>query len=127
MSVAETENLLIMEKFLLLIREDVKKESEASEEEFDANIQKMTKWVEELAESGNYISGEPLKTSGRYVGKDYILSDGPFIEAKEAISGYVFIQAENINQAAAIAQNCPEVVDGRVVIEVRPIIEIDNE
>lgn len=115
-----------MERFLLLIREDVAKQREGTDEEFDANIHEMTKWVGELAESGNYISGEPLNTSGRYVSKDYIMSDGPFIESKEAISGYVFIQAENINQAASIAQSCPEVVKGRIVIEVRPIIALDD-
>ena len=115
-----------MENFLLLIREDVKKESEVSEEEFNANIQNMMKWVEELAESGNYISGEPLKTSGRYVSKDQIISDGPFIEAKEAISGYVFIKAENLDHAASLAQTCPEVLNGRIVIEVRPIIPLKN-
>lgn len=111
-----------MEKFLLLIREDVRKESEATEEEFNANIQKMVKWVERLAESGNYISGEPLATSGKYVSNSDIVSDGPFIEAKEAISGYVFIRAENLDHAASLAQTCPEVADGRIVIEVRPII-----
>jgi hypothetical protein len=116
-----------MEKFLLLIREDVKKESESSGEELDASILTMTKWVEELAESGNYISGEPLQAFGKLVTKDVILSDGPFIEAKEAISGYVFVKAENINQAASIAQSCPEVLTGKVVIEVRPIIEMDDE
>ena len=113
-----------MEKFLLLVREDVKKESKLSEEEVNANIQVMMKWVEELA--GNYIGGEPLKPVGKYVSKEQIVSDGPFIEAKEAISGYIFIQAENIDHAASIAQTCPEVLDGRIVLEVRPIIEMDQ-
>ncbi|WP_221392361.1 YciI family protein [Dyadobacter sp. NIV53] len=115
-----------MEKFLLLIREDVKKESGLSEEEFNKNIETMTRWVENLAETGNYISGEPLKPEGKYVGNEHIISDGPFIEAKEAISGYVFIRAENIDQAASIAKTCPEVIDGRIVIEVRPIIEMEK-
>ena len=110
-----------MEKFLLLIREDYEKEAEGN---FDDGIQEMTRWVEDLAESGNYVGGEPLKNNGLYVGKDYIVSDGPFIEAKEAISGYIFIQAENLSQAGAIAQSCPEVTNGRIVIEVRPVVEL---
>lgn len=112
-----------MKRFLLLIREDLAAQRRATSERFNANIQEMTRWVEELAESGNYIAGEPLATRGNYVRSEYVLSDGPFIEAKEAVSGYVLIQAENINQAAAIAQSCPEVLKGRIVIEVRPIIE----
>ena len=116
-----------MKRFLLLIREDVGKQRMASDEQFNANIRQMTRWVEELANSGNFLSGEALKTTGNFVRRDHIISDGPFIEAKEAISGYVLIQAENVNQAASIAQNCPEVLQGRIVIEVRPIIAANYE
>jgi len=116
-----------MEKFLLLIRENIQAQLGKADEAFEDGIQEMTKWVEELAESGNYISGEPLQPTGKYVSKDYVLSDGPFIEAKEAISGYLFIQAQNLNQAASIAQSCPEVINGNIFIEVRPIISLDND
>jgi hypothetical protein len=113
----------MMERFLLLIREDVQLQSQVADELFDANIQEMTRWVEELAGSGNFLAGEPLQTYGSYVGRDYVLSDGPFIEAKEAVSGYIIIKAENVDQASAIAQTCPVVLQGRIVIEVRPIFE----
>jgi hypothetical protein len=112
-----------MERFLLLIREDVKLQSKVSDEQFNANIQEMTRWVADLAGSGNYLAGEPLQTYGSYVSRDYVISDGPFIEAKEAVSGYILIQAENVDQASSIAQTCPVVLQGRIVIEVRPIIE----
>jgi hypothetical protein len=114
-----------MEKFLLLIREDMEKRKVLSEEDFQACIARMGVWVEELAETGNYVAAEPLHPSGKYVKKDAILSDGPFIEAKEAISGYFIIRAENLAQAAAIAQNCPQVLNNTSVIEVRPIISSD--
>jgi hypothetical protein len=67
-----------------------------------------------------------LKMKGRYVGRDTVLSDGPFIEAQEAVSGYFLIRAENLEQAAAIAQTCPFVLTGRMAIEVRPIILFEN-
>ncbi len=111
-----------MEKFLLLIREDMEKRKQLSEEDFQSCIQRMGHWVEELTETGNYVAAEPLQPMGRYVNKELILSDGPFIEAKEAISGYVIIRAENLAQAAAIAQTCPQVLNGTSVVEVRPII-----
>lgn len=114
----------IMENFLLLIREDVRLQRKASVEQFSASIHAMTRWVEDLALSGNFISGEPLHTYGHYVTKDFVMSDGPFIEAKEAVSGYVLIRAENLDQAGGIAQNCPEVLKGRLAIEVRPIIGV---
>ena len=116
-----------MEKFLLLIREDLLAREKMTKEEFDRNIQLMTKWIESMAESGNFINADALHNVGRYVGRSYVLSDGPFIEAKEAISGFVLINAENTEQAASIAQSCPLVLNDTAVIEVRPVMIIENE
>jgi hypothetical protein len=110
-----------MEKFMMIIREDLAKMRKMTDEERFANIPMMLKWVDSLIETGNYIKGEPLLPKGRYVSKDQILSDGPFIEACEGISGYQIIRAENIEQAAAIAQTCPLLPAGLGVVEVRPI------
>jgi hypothetical protein len=115
-----------MEKFLLLIREDFEQRARQTQEEFDSCIRIMSGWAESLAEAGNFISSEPLRPAARYVGRDTVISDGPFIEAKEAVSGYFLIRAENLEQAAAIAQTCPFVLTGRMAIEVRPIILFEN-
>jgi hypothetical protein len=114
-----------MEKFLLLIREDIERLRQ-SPEEHSKRIQEMTRWVEALGESGNYLGGEPLVTVGRYVSKENVLSDGPFIEAKESISGYIFIKAENIDKAVSIAQTCPYVLNGTTAIEVRPVMVLNT-
>lgn len=113
-----------MEKFLLIIREDLKRMSRLTEEERRATIPEMLKWVESLTESGNYIGGEVLTATGRYVTKNSVLSDGPFIEAKEGVSGIGIFKAENIDQAVSIAQTCPLVMQGKAVIEVRPILTL---
>src|SRR5258705_2825570 len=106
-----------MERSMLIIREDLERMGKLTDEERFSNIRMMLKWVDSLIESGHYIKGEPLLIKGRYVTKDQILSDGPFIEAHEGISGYEIIRAENLEQAAAIAQNCPLVQAGVVVRE----------
>ncbi len=115
-----------MEKFLLIVREDLNMLKQISPEEHYQGIRQMMKWVESLAESGNYTGGEPLLTTGKYVSRDQILSDGPFIEAKESISGYIFLQAENLEQAASIAQTCPLLLQDKMVMEVRPIMELNK-
>ena len=115
-----------MEKFLLIVREDLNMLKQLSPEEHYQGIRQMMKWVESLAESGNYTGGEPLLTTGKYVSRDRILSDGPFIEAKESISGYIFLQAENLEQAASIAQTCPLLLQDKMVMEVRPIMELNK-
>lgn len=114
-----------MEKFMLIIREDLHKLRQLTDEERFSNIPEQLKWIESIAAAGNYVNGEPLAIKGRYVSRNDVLSDGPFIESKEGISGYDIILAENINQAVSIAQTCPLVMKGVAVIEVRPIQSID--
>lgn len=110
-----------MERFLLIVREDLKKIGRLTTEERFSEGPDMGDWVKSLAESGNYLGGEPLAITGRYVMQNEVLSDGPFIEAKEGISGYDIILAENLNQAVAIAQTCPMVMSGFAIREVRPM------
>src|SRR5215475_3115581 len=115
-----------MEKFLLLVREDINMLKENGDDGRLKNMNRMLAWVETLTASGNYIGGEPLELSGRYVKQKDIISDGPFIEAKEGVSGYIFIQAENIEQAASLAQTCPLVKENKMILEVRPVMKMDN-
>lgn len=114
-----------MEKFMLIVREDMERLRKMTDEERFSNIPEMLKWIQSIAESGNYVTGEPLALTGRYVSKNAVLSDGPFIESKEGIAGYDIILAENINQAVSIAQTCPLVMKGLAIREVRPIINLD--
>jgi hypothetical protein len=115
-----------MEKFLLLVREDINALKQIGDEGRYKNMLLMMKWVESLAESGNYTNGEPLVLAGKYVSRSNVLSDGPFIEAKEGISGYIFLQAENLEQAASIAQTCPLVMQDKMVLEVRPVMVVNK-
>ena len=111
-----------MEKFLFIIREDLKMLKDYTEEERTRGMREMSRWVETLAESWSYAGGEPLGIAGRYVNKDNVVSDGPFIEDKEGVSGYILINAENIDAAASFAQTCPLVMRGAMAIEVRPVL-----
>jgi hypothetical protein len=111
-----------MQKFMLIIREDLKRMEEIRETMRNADIQEMVRWIEGLSQSGHYAHGEPLTGKGSFVSKDNIASDGPFIEAKESISGYIIVNAENLAQATSIAQTCPVVLRGQASVEVRPIL-----
>jgi hypothetical protein len=115
-----------MEKFMLIIREDLSKLSQMSYDERKAGALIMMKWVESLAESGNYITGDALAATGRYVRQTDVTSDGPFIEAKEGVSGVTFFNAENLEQAVGFAQACPLVLSGVAAIEVRPLMSFTS-
>jgi hypothetical protein len=111
-----------MQKFMLIIREDLKRMEEIRKEMRNQDIQEMVRWIEGLSQSGHYAHGEPLTGEGAFVNKDNIATDGPFIEAKESISGYIMVNAENLAQATSIAQTCPVVLWGKASVEVRPIL-----
>lgn len=115
-----------MKKFLLLIREDITRLSQMSEEEIQQDIAEMNSWVEELVRFDTFIAGEPLENEYRMVGKQ-VETDGLLMDAKEGISGYLMIQAESLQQAAAIAAQCPHIIQDKISIEVRPIMEIHQE
>ena len=110
-----------MKKFLLVIREDLKKIRDYKESQKSDDMHLMHEWTKWLTESGNYVDSNPLQTSGRYVTKDKVVSDGPFIESKEGVSGYYLIRAESLEQAVSIAQDCPLLKKGMAAVEVRPL------
>ena len=112
-----------MKRFLLLIREDIRRVEQLTDEQLHAEIRIMSKWVEELTKSGNFIQGDPLENGMRVATANKILSDGPFIEAREAVTGFTLIKADNIDQAAELAMACPLVQNGQIKIEVRPILD----
>ena len=106
---------------MLLIRHDLRELNKLTKDEYQVKLDLMLAWVDDLIESGNYIAAEPLYTTGRYVTSTEVLSDGPFIEAKEAVNGYFILQANNLDHAVSLAQNCPQLDAKDVRIEVRPI------
>ena len=111
-----------MQKFMLIIKEDLAELARAGDTERYRKMRVMMAWVESLHESVSYLGGEPLEVPRKYVTKDQIVSDGPFIEAKEGITGYMMIDAENLEQAAAIAQSCPLVQLDQMSIEVSAVL-----
>jgi hypothetical protein len=48
--------------------------------------------------------------------------DGPFAETKEQLGGYYLVEAENLDQAVAIAARIPGARNGS--IEVRPVMKM---
>ena len=81
-------------------------------------------WFNRLTEQGKAIAGNPLEREGKIVsGKNgRVVADGPFAESKEAIGGYFLLQVKNLDEAVAIAKECPGLAYGAVV-EVRPVAE----
>jgi len=78
-------------------------------------------WFNRLKEEGKCIAGNPLEREGKIVaGKNRAVSDGPFAESKETIGGYFLLKVNSMDEAVAIAQQCPGLPYG-IRVEVRPV------
>jgi len=76
----------------------------------------------EVIRGGNALQPSPTATSVRPdAGGSFAVTDGPFAETKEALGGYYLVEAADLDQALAIAQEVPMRFGG---VEVRPIWEV---
>jgi hypothetical protein len=81
-------------------------------------------WYEGLAAQGKVQHGHPLALEGRVVSSvQGRVADGPYAETKEAIGGYLFLTVANLDEATAIAKQCPGLPIG-LTVEVRPIAAV---
>ena len=93
-----------------------------SPEEMQEVASQWMAWFKRLSDQGKALAGSPLENEGKLVsGKNgRVVSDGPFAESKEAIGGYFLLKVNTLDEAVAIAQQCPGLPHGAVV-EVRPV------
>ena len=94
-----------------------------SPEEMQTVAGQWMAWFQRLKDQGRAIAGSPLEREGRVVtGNGRVVSDGPFAESKETIGGYFLLKVNTLDEAVAIAKECPGLPYGAVV-EVRPVAE----
>lgn len=95
-----------------------------SPEEMQNVASQWMAWFKRLSEEGKVIGGSPLDGEGKVVsGKNgRTISDGPFAESKEAIGGYFLLRVDTMEEAVAIAKQCPGLPHGAKV-EVRHIVD----
>jgi hypothetical protein len=79
-------------------------------------------WFKGLMDQGTVTGGRPLEREGKIVsGKNgKVIADGPFLESKESIGGYFMLQVGSMDEAVAIARQCPGLPYG-IRVEVRPL------
>ena len=93
-----------------------------SPEEMQQVGDKWMAWFKGLMASGKAVAGNPLEREGKIVsGKNgRVVSDGPFAESKETIGGYFLLKVQTMDDALAIAKECPGLPYG-IRVEVRPV------
>src|SRR5438270_11916326 len=95
-----------------------------SPEEMQQVASQWMAWFKGLSEQGKALAGNPLEPEGKIIsGKNgRVVADGPFAESKEAIGGYFLLQVKSLDEAVAIAKDCPGLSYG-IKVEVRPVAQ----
>jgi hypothetical protein len=111
-------------KYLLLIYGDEQALNQAEREQC---YQESTELAHQLQAAGQYLAAAPLHptstaTSVRVRDGKRLVTDGPFAETREQLGGYFMVDANNLDEAIAIAAQIPMARQGTV--EIRPVIEI---
>jgi len=107
--------------YLLLFR-GVDWHSRVSPEEIQTTMTAWMAWFNRLVEQGRCKGGQSLGSEGKVVaGKAGKVSDGPFAESKETVAGYFLVSVDDIDEALAIARECPALAYG-MTVEVRPLL-----
>lgn len=88
-----------------------------------AMTKKWNDWFEGLAAKGQVEHANPLGLDGRVVSGPggARVTDGPYAEGKEVIGGYFYVLASGLDEATAIAKQCPGLSVG-LTVEIRPVV-----
>ncbi len=102
-------------------------EQALSETEREQCYVESAKLAQQLHSKGQYVAAAPLHsvstaTSVRLRDNKRLVTDGPFAETREQLGGYFLIDAEDLDEAIAIAARIPMARLGTV--EIRPVIEV---
>jgi hypothetical protein len=113
-------------KYMLLIYSDENAWTESEREDCYAESVQLT---QELNANGQYLGAAPLQpvamaTSVRIRDSKRLVTDGPFAETHEQLGGYFLIDAQDLDEAIAIAGRIPAARKGTV--EIRPILELSS-
>lgn len=99
--------------------------SNLSPEAQQAHMQKWFDWVQKLTKEQRYVAGEALLPGGKTIkGAKKTITDGPFTESKEIVGGFFVVNAKNLDEAVALAKDCPDYDLGGIV-EVREVQKFD--
>ena len=117
-------------KYMLLTYLDEKAWLALSPAEQKREMDSCAPHVQNLLATNKLLAGAPLHptstaTTIRYREGKRVLTDGPFAETREQLGGYTIIEADNLDDAIAIAIGFVG-TSPIATIEVRPIVDFSE-
>jgi hypothetical protein len=112
-------------EYLLLIYDREADFAKMNEAEYAAMYQEYGRFTQSIQQSGTFRAGkqlQPVATASTVRVRDgkRQVTDGPFAETREQLGGFYMIEAKDLDEALAIAEQIPSARAGS--IEVRPLV-----
>ena len=107
------------------------KDSEAGVMPSTELLAAMGQFNEELVNAGIMLAGEGLHPSSKgkrvvFDGPSRTVIDGPFAATSELVAGFWLWQVKDMDEAVAWAKRCPNPMQGKSEIEIRPLFEAED-
>ncbi len=114
-----------MSKFMYIFRGGGYATPGLSPTDIQQHLARWNAWTSALMKAGRMAGAQPLAhpATGKTVrGRARAVTDGPYAESKDLVSGTLTVEAASLQEASALARDCPilEFEDGSV--EVRPVL-----
>lgn len=112
-----------MPKFMLILGgADLDKRS-GNPQYYGPILEKYMAWVKTLGDAGRLLGSYKLhdQTGARLTLRGGEVVDGPFVETKESIGGIFVIDAPSLEEATAVARDCPVLRLQNGFVEVRAV------
>lgn len=96
-----------------------------TKEELEAAMEQWGAWMGGLQANDQLVSGgSPLHYSGKTISSDKVVTDISAAELKEIVSGYSIIKAASMDDAIAIAKQCPIFNHPITGVQVREVMQM---
>jgi hypothetical protein len=115
-----------MKEFVLIFRNSDDPHFKPSPEQMQEVVTTWMNWMGSIAAQNKIAnSGNRLSVSNAKTVRPNTVTDGPYAEIKEFINGYIVVKTENIDDAVALAKDCPILQIGGNV-EVRAVVKPED-
>lgn len=113
-------------RYMMLIYLDEHASAVRSPAEVAAGMAAHVPYIARLRANGHHVASDALApastaTTLRTAAGKPVATQGPFAESREQLGGFYVIDAADLDDALAIATDCPALATVGIAIEIRPI------
>lgn len=115
-----------MKEFLMIFRNAKNEGEKPSAQQMQEVMKDWQNWIGNIAAQGKFVSTNRLYPEGKSLAPNGTVTDGPYAEVKEFIGGYLIVKAGNLEEAAELGKDCPNLKYGGLV-EIRAVMPMEHD